>query len=186
MSPDTRDAIQKFADEVLLFFSNFDVKGYPVDVERIVKLLKGKILDDLEDPVAEGRIEYVKNKGCEFVIHINKIQDERKRRFTIAHELGHLFLHMDFFDEEAKKKHTEYQDCIFYRKDSAYTEEELYADEFAAALLMPRSEFRKIAEEHLHGISYDIGKIAEYFKVSEKAVWVRGLWLRVFAPDNIY
>ena len=51
---------------------------------------------------------------------------------------------------------------------------------------MPRSEFRKIAEEHLHGISYDIKKIAEYFKVSEKAVWARGLWLRVFAPDKIY
>ena len=123
MSPDTRDAIQKFVDEILDFFSDFDVEGYPVDVERIVELLNGKILDDLEDPIAKGRIEYIKNKKYEFVIHINKIQDERKRQFTIAHELGHLFLHMDFFDEEAKKMHTEYQDCIFYREDFSEKQE---------------------------------------------------------------
>jgi len=186
MSPDTRDAIQKFVDEILDFFSDFDVEGYPVDVERIVELLNGQVLDDLEYPMAKGRIEYVKDQKHEFVIHINNIQEECKRRFTIAHELGHLFLHMDFFDKEAKKKHTEYQDCIFYRKDSAYTEEELYADEFAASLLMPRDEFRKVAEKHLHGITYDITQIAEYFGVSLKAVWTRGLWLRVFAPDKIY
>ena len=38
----------------------------------------------------------VEKEGNGFKIIVSPFQDEKRERFTIAHELGHLFLHMGY------------------------------------------------------------------------------------------
>lgn len=88
----------------------------------------------------------------------DKISMERKR-FTVAHELGHLLLHTDSFDGICA---TENQN------------EEKEANSFAAELLMPQEAFlSKLAE--YSGISWidAVLYIKQYFGVSYKTVLYR-------------
>lgn len=97
------------------------------DVEqRLGKEISGMILRDLEN---EENLEDVPKA----VIFVNKNDGEQRKRFTIAHELGHFFLH-----EDNKLK-------VSYRGGQSHEETE--ANRFAAELLMPedlvKQEYQK-------------------------------------------
>ena len=153
MTNNTRLLIRKFAEEYLqdeVFKSSEQTDNlFPVDIIKVVKNLKGTIKEDIDDLSSDGYIQYTDETNFDFEIHIRNIRDERRKRFTLAHELGHLFLHMDFFDIEKRKQHKVYQDCRFYRKEGNYTEEELQTNEFAASFLMPSKKFTEVALEAL-------------------------------------
>jgi len=78
-------------------------------------------------------------------------------RFTLAHEIGHYYLHSNQGDNP----------IVATRKGSTRIEWE--ANWFAAELLMPRSEFQRI-----HRKLREWPAIACHFKVSVDAVKVRG------------
>lgn len=164
MTNTTRHLIRNFAETYLKseVFKGSSDNHFPVDISHIVRTLKGVIIEDIDDLAFDGWIKYISNSSTSFEIHIRKMLPENRKRFTLAHELGHLFLHMDFFDAEKQKEHGEYKDCIFYRKEGNYAEEELQANEFAASLLMPSEAFFKKAAEHIidAGRSYDVVAIA--------------------------
>lgn len=144
----------------------------PVDLENLVHELGGKINNEIPNDYLDGMV--TKDCNGSFIISLSENQCYERRRFTIAHELGHLFLHMGFpqTDWNPEKK-------TFFR--SGYSELEYQANEFAACLLMPKNEFIKIVKENLDndGNVFTI-KVAHYFKVSESAVINRGKWLGVF------
>ncbi len=89
-------------------------------------------------------------------------------RFTIAHELGHLFLHYFGFGFHEQKVTMEAQR---YGRGQIETE----ANWFAAAFLMPESEF-KVAYDNF---KKDLGSTAGHFRVSEAAAEVRARSLRI-------
>ncbi|EKO3466648.1 ImmA/IrrE family metallo-endopeptidase [Vibrio fluvialis] len=95
--------------------------------------------------------------GSRWVINVNSLHHPRRQRFTIAHELGHYFLHRGSQDK--------YEDTTFHRgKD--YSQKELEADNFAGALLMPKDEFTRFIRNN----SNKIDDIAEYFGTSSLAI----------------
>ncbi|MBU1042179.1 MAG: ImmA/IrrE family metallo-endopeptidase [Proteobacteria bacterium] len=147
----------------------------PVDVELAVARLGGQI-------VSEASVDYeakIEKKGNGFLISLSVDSDENRKKFSVAHELGHLFLHMGYLVDDDKWKSIEnYTDSVYYRY--GYSVEEYEANEFAAALLMPASEFRKIAEKHREGNSYKVQQIAHELHVSAEAVATRGKWLGIF------
>ena len=96
-----------------------------------------------------------------------------RRNFTIAHELGHLFLHMGYQIDEELWKNSD--NMILNRFGNS--ERELEANEFAAAFLMPEKEYKRIAEKYSEGNTVFIRKVAEYFNVSVEAASYRGKWL---------
>lgn len=150
----------------------------PVDVDEAVSRLNGRIVTS-EDPEFEAKIEK-ENRG--FVITLSDQAHRNRRRFSVAHEMGHLFLHMGYLvDEEKWGSVGTYTDSVYYRY--GYNTEEYEAHEFAAAFLMPRSEFIQVANQHRSGDSYQIGPIAEHFKVSVDAAKNRGRWLGLFSWD---
>ena len=103
-----------------------------------------------------------------------------RRRFSIAHELGHLFLHLGYLiDDDLWESVDSYIDSVRHRM--GYNEEEFEAHEFAGSLLMPADEFRFVANQFFADGLYPLEKIAEHFDVSSKAVKVRGCWLGVFS-----
>lgn len=89
-------------------------------------------------------------------------------RFTIAHELGHLFLHYFGFGY-----HENEVTMVAQRYGSGQIETE--ANWFAAAFLMPAQLFRETWRRH-NGNSH---LVAEYFRVSEAAASVRASALRL-------
>src|SRR5262249_10949802 len=70
-----------------------------------------------------------------WIIGVNTSTSPRRQRFTIAHELGHLLLH------KGKPLITDYSVLISNRDDTSSMgtdKEEIEANGFAAAILMPR------------------------------------------------
>jgi Zn-dependent peptidase ImmA (M78 family) len=166
-----RDQINRLADTIR---SACDL-SVPVDVQEAVSRLKGQ-LEEVEDADFEAMIQKV-GEGFRIVISIEK--HEHRRRFSVAHELGHLFLHMGYLvDEEKWASVGTYTDSVYYRY--GYTTEEYEAHEFAAAFLMPRTEFLKVANQYKTGNRFQIVPIAEHFQVSTDAAANRGRWLGLF------
>jgi hypothetical protein len=96
-----------------------------------------------------------------FVIWLSPVTSPLRDNFTIAHELGHYFLHYVLATPQPKGRVT------FHRYGSG--PREMQANRFAAAFLMPRKEF--IAAQQKFGPNSL--KLARHFEVSEPAVKVR-------------
>jgi len=101
-----------------------------IDLDQIASF-HDIILQEIPLKNADGRIVFGKNKA---IISINKdIDYDSKKRFTIAHELGHFFLH---------------RNSIKIHNDNALTldtfkngSQETEANQFASELLMPTELF---------------------------------------------
>ena len=91
------------------------------------------------------------NKKGEPEIIVNANEPEGRRRFTMAHELGHIILHWGWPEKEVKDDFM----TILYRQDSYYTDykSEKEANEFAAQLLAPLDVIEQVLIEPIS--SYD-------------------------------
>ena len=101
---ETRLLVRKVAEDCLVSITEAMGKSdiFPVDVEGVIKKLNGSIIEYENEDLSDGYIKYIDKKTPpSFQIHLKKITNDFRKRFTLAHELGHLILHMDFFDEEA-------------------------------------------------------------------------------------
>ena len=119
--------------EYLKTEKTFSIKA-PIDVENIVNCL-GVKLEYYFDFESET-VGSITRSGSDYVIKINEIHNhyEPRKRFTIAHELGHLFLHLNgvdgvSFDDTEK---------TMSRTESYWDIKESQANSFAAQLLMPK------------------------------------------------
>lgn len=99
-----------------------------------------------------------------WVISINSLHNEKRQRFTLAHELGHYILH--------KEKNSEFKDAVFFRNE-VLDSMEYKANEFASELLMPESAVRDSVND---GVK-NIGELADLFGVSAAAMKYRILSL---------
>ena len=117
-----------------------------------------------------------------FVIHLNANKPFSRTRFSLAHELGHLFLHMGFLTDRWNNAET-FKDSIYfrtiYRKDNNYSEEESEANEFAAAFLMPTEQFKNELFSRTSNGIIDFSSISNKFDVSEQAAINRAKFLGI-------
>lgn len=150
-----------------------DLDQTPFPVEQAVRRLGGRI-----DEALEGADALVRKDGEAFVIALAQ-QSETRKRFSIAHELGHLFLHMGYLiDKPRWEAIDEYRDSPKFRY--GFSEEEYEAHEFAGAILMPAGEFRSAVRELSRGGRTPLSPLAERFSVSVGAARTRGQWLGIF------
>ena len=106
-----------------------------------------------------GAIKY-NSDDKNFQILLEKTDVDKRKRFTLAHELAHFFMDRDSLISDII--HVD----VLYRKEN--TELEKKADYVAGALLMP-----KVFIEKLYKSGYSIKELASLFEVSESAVTVR-------------
>jgi Zn-dependent peptidase ImmA (M78 family) len=108
-------------------------------------------------------------KGESPYIMYNKNETSQRKRFTIAHELGHFILHKNtslFIDKS---------DRVLYRNSSSTTGEvlkEREANAFAACLLMPK----KLIESEINNVPLGedvVDYLSQKFKVSQLAMSFR-------------
>lgn len=88
----------------------------------------------LEDEVS-GFI--IKQEGTDPRIYINMFDTPERKRFTLAHEIGHLV------ERDSVANDPEYS-FMDYRKTDSYDLHEFFADEFAGELLMPAGKLIRI------------------------------------------
>lgn len=160
----SRRRIQQIAVELLR-----DYTTIPTPIEQIIKELGIKLLPyNMEDGIS-GILLIEKNN---ITIGYDKKEPEHRKRFTMAHELGHYMLHRDgglFVDKEFKM----YRPSSSKVPSTEYKEWE--ANEFAANILMPASALKK--EIDSLEIDYEndvwIKNLADKFKVSYSAMSIR-------------
>ena len=151
----------------------------PIDVNTIASKLGIDVVDDrcLEERDAIGEISVT---GGSAVIRINPVQNsyEPRRRFTLAHEIGHFCLHI-----ESKSAFTDSSKTMS-RTESYWDVYESEANGFAAQLLMPKhlvfehgerilSEYKIETHREKMPIDVFISNMAKTFIVSNKSMEYR-------------
>lgn len=134
--------LYKIPADILVIAQNNNINVYKVSLDE-------KIL---------GAIRYIKEED-RFQILLNKKEDLIKQRYTLAHELGHFFLHQDILKSE------EIHIDIMYRITD---ENEKEVEYFAGALLM-----NKLLLEKTYETIKDIKELAKLFEVSESDMTLR-------------
>lgn len=157
--------IEEIAQELLKRYNCYKA-GF--NVYNFANKLKITVLNkDMSDDVSGLFVR----KGNESIISVNKNETKQRKRFTVAHELGHFFLHSDekpvFVDKSPK---------VLYRNSASSTGElhqEREANAFAAALLMPRGLLKREILNANKTTPNPIKLLSDKFEVSEQAMSFR-------------
>lgn len=151
------------------------VSGPPVDVEFLAARLGARVLAEESTSDVSGAL-YRLDSGP--VIGVNAAHGKPRRRFTIAHELGHLVLHEDtvFVDRSYAAPPVRSRPSYLRdrRSSQAVDPVEIEANKFAASLLMPAGFIREgLAGRIVPVGEVDLGELAELFGVSRQAMGFR-------------
>ncbi|KRQ26208.1 XRE family transcriptional regulator [Mycobacteroides sp. H003] len=153
-------AIAAYAEEIACQHEVIDESGH-VDVHALLNKLGGDI-------VVDERVESLEIRSPrDFTVIIPTHTSRLRDRFTIAHELGHYFLH-----NRAPDTH------LTGERVSRFTRlgrnpAETQANVFASNLLMPAPAFSKVFAESNHNLA----TVARHFEVSVPAARVRAEFL---------
>jgi Zn-dependent peptidase ImmA (M78 family) len=138
-------------------------EGFPVDPVTIANKLGIKVIvTRLPDEVSGALI---KEEGKDAIIVGHFEDSDNRKRFTYAHELGHYVYR---FQQKNNSDQYEYIDLRDQCSSFGTQEEEVFANQFAANLLMPTQEVGK-----LHRQGKSIISMAMYFGVSTESVAFR-------------
>lgn len=149
---------------------NEAARHMPVDVFRLAADLGIRVFPKTLRETISGAIE---RRDDGWVIIVNKQHSENRKRFTVAHEIGHFVLHYrrlgngtnDTKDYRADEQEAKYENWID-------VEHEREANGFAAGILMPaplvRRQYRAMA-----GLNDIPERMAPLFGVSEAAMRYR-------------
>jgi len=170
--------IKAVSAEDILEYTNQNIP--PINLTKICEFFKIKV-EKKDNLLFDGLSKY--DNGY-YIIYKSGITSPFRERFTIAHELGHIFLHFSedkktFTDENLNKKLK--TEKIAARGLPLYTNPilEAEANRFAANLLMPSSLlFNKISK---YIYEFTIEELANTFKVSKEAMRYRLINLGVIA-----
>lgn len=148
---------EKAANDAAEVLDAYWALGYPVDPIRIAQQMDIRVVRVAFEETISGMLRV--EPGDRPVIYVDSRDGEQRQRFTIAHELGHYF---------ERKQRGEDDFNFIDRRGGDYDVHELYADEFAANLLMPEREVRSM---HSQGVS--AGRMAHEMNVSLQAMQIR-------------
>lgn len=144
----------------------------PVNIESLVEKYNLKIVHDDLGGDTTGLL-FIDGDNIIIGVDINRNSSKQRERFTIAHEFGHYTLHRQqsnlFIDSNFK---------VMFRDETSsqgVNINEIQANAFAAAILMPR----KLILEKIRGLNLDLSdddvmkQLADDFQVSVMAMSYR-------------
>lgn len=163
------------------------IRSAPVNVEEIASFHNLSVVPYNFGSEVSGALYSEKGRAT---IGYNPLEGDTRKRFTIAHELGHYFLH---FLPKSKPKEEIFIDkkgYSFYRDQNSTSGEvmrEKEANAFAAEILMPeeiiKKEIQNIVDRKAKPTEEKlIEELAEKFKVSSVAMTHRLTNLKFFEP----
>lgn len=170
-------------DHAQRLLNELNITAVPVPVEKIPKLLGAQLRYSPLDDELSG-MAFVKDGTP--IIGVNALHHPNRQRFTIAHEIGHLCLHRDHITN-AVHVDKGFPVSVLNRDatSAAGTERlEIEANQFAAALLMPKRVLDQILAETRIDIDDEaaLKTCAKKFKVSKATLEFRIRNLPVTRP----
>ncbi len=145
----------------------------PIDPFRIASTLGLKVMRIRLEPDVSGML--AKHPGQDPEVYINVTDSEVRQRFSCAHEIGHYIKR-----GSSPGSNDDEWGYIDRRGPSAghgTNPDEVYANQFAAALLMPEERVGALESEGMSPVA-----MAVAFKVSLEAMTLRIDNLRSFRP----
>jgi hypothetical protein len=162
----------------------------PVPVERVASSLLGLFIDEADDlrtlagaPTDQGRLSGMLDAE-EMVVWVDRGEARRspgRRRFTIAHEVGHLILHIPVVKEVFYDRPTDIREIDedpLGEEPPELRRREREANVFARELLMPE----RLVNEQAHATGFNLPALANRFEVSVPAMRLRLRLLKLLPP----
>lgn len=165
--------------EANIILDRLGVVEPPVPVEELAVKMG---LQVVRAPASGSESAFLIRDSNRVIIGVNSRQSRRRQRFSIGHEIGHWRMH------DGRPLIVDHSIRINKRDDvsSAATDsEEIEANAFAAALLMPRAWVQSLADQYLeYGVNDRedlVQRLAGVFDVSTEAMRFRLINLGIFA-----
>ncbi|MGL5715062.1 MAG: ImmA/IrrE family metallo-endopeptidase [Paraclostridium sp.] len=164
-----KQSIELLALDVL---ESHDIISLPVDPVLIANNLGIRVYAENFETYNGDKVSgaIVKHEDGTIEILVNENDTYERQRFTIAHELGHYFLHL--------KNAPQYERVDMHRATGYSTNipQEVEANNFAAALLMNETTVLKkflVAKDFGLGVVGSIDYLSNQFGVSKQAMQYR-------------
>ena len=161
--------IRKVAKELLV---RFEIQAPPVPIQRLARGCRARIVQVPGNDDNDNIDGFLFRNGIEAVIGINRDRAAVRRRFTIAHELGHLLLH------EQGQVHVDRGFRVRLRSgvsSEGTDQDEMEANRFAAEILMPIDFLRNDLKRQEFDLADDneLRSLARRYGVSTQALAIR-------------
>ena len=156
----TRENAEREAEQ--LIESEWAGRGLPIDPVYIARRLGAEVYEMALQDEVDAMLKYFED-GAAPSIFVRSDSAPVRQRFSVAHEVGHLILNQRVDPSGASIKSD-----IFYRNPDSKTAkkpEEVFANQFGAALLMPRKFVRTLVKDGKSDLV-----LANDFKVSLQAM----------------
>lgn len=130
-----------------------------------IRIINAKFRDD---NISGG----LKKEGENFTIYVNQSDSNNRRRFTVAHEIGHYISYLaDSLSKQVIDEQSELLDYAIIKRDGKMQSQDVEkeANEIAGRILMPKTEIEYLINHK----NFNIDELADYFYVSTAAVLVR-------------
>ena len=163
MAKVARKYAQREAARVLRLYGSHSL---PIDVEGIARRMRVSVIKQTLGGGISGLL-YADTKGT--LLFVEQAHSRTRQRFSIAHELGHFFLHN-------RGEHVLRSPVLMARSGASSTgevKEEIEANQFAAELLMPKELLDQIVSQYDRLDDDDLLILADRFDVSPQAMAIR-------------
>jgi len=155
----------------------------PIPLERIIEHYG---ISQVTLPASDDIFGAIVREDGNVMIAVNPDQHPNRQRFTIAHELAHFFLH--YRDGTGRVEHVDTDFRVSWRNSvssQGVDWNEIEANRFAAALLMPEDMLRKDldSDEFQTLDSPAVQRLASLYKVSRLAMHFRLVNMGLLPPD---
>jgi Zn-dependent peptidase ImmA (M78 family) len=151
----------------------------PVDVQGLAEAHGITVLFEPMDDSVSG---FLVQREDATLIGVNSSHPPTRQRFTLAHELAHYQLH-------AGKPTVYVDDAMFFRDQGAGEPDpqEVDANAFAAALLMPEEFLRRDIGSNVPDMldEFAVRRLAQRYKVSPQALTIRLMELGLGAMGGV-
>ena len=140
---------------------DYKLSEAPTDLTMIFRGLHLKYIELNDADEIDGAILEIDGKPT--IAVLNKARPLQRQRFTLAHELGHIFLEhtkRDIYDPEEIQENNDLPET-----GKTKPPKETEADIFASELLVPYEQLKKYTTD-----MNNIDKLAGIFQVSRQAV----------------
>jgi Zn-dependent peptidase ImmA (M78 family) len=167
----TRQEIIQLAEEKAKKYNPDGLSPFPFEkIQQDNKDLQIIYSNNLPDNNISGIITFITEEN-KFIIFVNTNKAPVRQHFSIAHEIGHYFLHKEIIKKEELivDQENSFENKILFRLDGAeYDQIETEANIFAAVLIMPENLVRKAWDEFKN-----VEECANIFSVSTSAMSIR-------------
>lgn len=151
-----------FEDKAEQLLQELKINTLPVDVYDVARKLGIEIMELSEPEWFSGLLLTIEDG---YYIIVNKIMTPEKKRFTIAHELGHYALH---------------KNEVCYMDNDAQEHLQRQANIFAAALIMPKTKVRAESDKWFKNHKF----LAKIFGVLEDTMYDRMKEVAIFKKER--